>query len=844
LPDASRNTPLYRVVGDTSHDAGIEQASSTPLIGRRRQIEFLERALQDAQQGAIVTRLVLGDPGVGKSRLLHEWRTQSWRATDSMLTAYGTPQEQHSPFAPLVRLWRAWFDLHSQLEPAVQRGRLEEKLERDGLAGHGFAETLSYVLGIASVGSALAQLPSERRRRQIIDMFVRLLVELGAARFVVFTVEDLHFVDCSTLEVLQRVAENAKPARLLMVFTSRPELLGTWPLARRISPVQVERLDAGEALRLIESLASETTLPAAITRRLVELGDGVPLVLEELTRGALADACRQSSADGDALSYPTSLADSVALRLGSLGAAREIIDAAAALGRESSIAVLRALVDVGAEEFRSRLHRLESAELAHVRDVDGEQRCIFSHALIQEAVSRAMGSQQRAALHRRLVRVLEGQFPQLVEATPERFAHLYAAAGEPQRAFLLFESAAQRAAANSAHSEASAHLQAALFLLQSTPLGPNVELERRLRQALGPCLMAIEGWSAGAVAENLEKSRALGGASEIRELWGLWAHGIVTHDADAVRSALAGIASLPPSPEQRFVAFSAEGVTAFYRGQFGTARPRLEQAVSMLRVAPSGPNPAHEEYIELATARTWGCEFAVAASLHLSWLEVLCDRRARAEEIHLQAEEVLKELSVTSELRELRHGLYMRVHLGLTLGDYEFFGYSQLAESSGPLHQLLQLAGSGLPFYRCIGQIGAARARVAAGDASALGDLIDAYRRMKSLSRAATGHVFLATIIGEACLEAGQVRRAEDFVLEAVQVTESEFARFYAPEAHRVCAAQRLSLGDLGGAQEALGRARSAIIALATSQDAPARLFEHRLARAERAFIDATLATG
>jgi tRNA A-37 threonylcarbamoyl transferase component Bud32 len=841
---ASRNAPLYQVVGDISHDAGIEQASSTPLIGRRTQIDLLERAFQDAQQGAIVTRIVVGDAGVGKSRLLHEWRQQSWRAADSMLTAYATSHEQHSPFAPLVRLWRAWFGLHNQLDAATQRTRMLATLERNGLRRDGLADTLSHVFGIALADNPLTRMPSERRRRQIIDMFVWLLVDLAEARFVVFTVEDLHFVDCSTLEVLQRAAENPRPARLLLVLTSRPEFLGSWPLAKRISPVHVERLGAGEALRLIESLAADTTLPAGVTRRLVELGDGVPLVLEELTRGVLADAQRWSAAEGTGLSYPTSLADSVARRLDTLGPAREIIDAAATLGRESSVALLHAVVDVGAEEFRSRLHRLDMADLAYVREVDGEKRCIFSHALIHDAVSRAMGNQQRLALHRKLVTVLEGRFPELVEATPERFAHLYSTAGESQRAFALFESAAQRAAENSAHSEASAHLQAALFLLQSSPLGPNAGLERRLRQALGPCLMAIEGWGAGSVAENLEKSRALGGQGEIRELWGLWAHGIVTHDAEGVRSAMASIGKLPPSPEQRFVAFSTEGVTAFYRGQFGSARAHLEQAVSMLRTGPPDPGSPRDESIDLAIARTWGCEFAVAASLHLSWLEVLCDRRAQGEVVHLEAEEVLKALSVTAELRELRHGLYMRVHLGLTLRDYDYFGYSLLSSSTGPLYQLLQLAGTGLPFYRCVGQIGEARARVAAGDASALADLIDAYRRMKALSRAATGHVFLATIIGEACLEAGQARRAEDFVLEAVEITGSEFARFYAPEAHRVHAAQRLSVGDFAGAHAALGRARSAITALAAAPDTPALLFERRLALAERTFRETTRATG
>ncbi len=362
--------------------------------------------------------------------------------------------------------------------------------------------------------------------------------------------------------------------------------------------------------------------------------DGVPLVLEELTRAVLSDHAPRSPSS-QRFYYPTSLADSVMRRISELEPAREVVSVAAALGRESPVSLIRAIVDVGEQEFRSRLRKLETAQLIHLRDLAGEERCIFAHALVHEAVRDAISAVDTRALHRKIVLVLERDFGELVDRAPERFAHIYAAAGASERALDLFQRAAQRAVEHSALSEAAANLQAALSLLQSEQEQSHPDIERQLRQALGPCLMATEGWSALAVADNLNRSRVLGEAGgECRELWGLWAHGIVTHDADAVRAALQGIARLPASPDQRFMAFSTEGVTCFYRGKFAAARSYLEQAVAMLPSFDGAARLISSDCVNLSNARAWGCEFVVAAAMHLSWLEALCDRRVQAELVH------------------------------------------------------------------------------------------------------------------------------------------------------------------------------------------------------------------
>jgi len=833
-------TPAYRLTEALSQDAGIEQVSSTPLRGRTGQLELLERAFHDAQQGAVVTRLIVGDAGVGKSRLLHEWRLRTWEDADLMLATYATPQAQFSPFAPLITLFRGWLGLHTTSEDAADRRRLTLALEQAGLNAEELATPLEYALGIAAADNTLQGLAADRRRARVIDAFVALTLDIARTQLVVLSFEDLHFVDRSTLEVLRRLAESAQRARLLLVLTARPEFLPSWTFASRVSQLRLDRLESTEALLLIESLSADTPLPAKVTRKLIELGDGVPLVLEELTRAVLSDNAPRSP-DDQRFYYPTSLADSVMRRINELEPAREVVSVAAALGRESPVALIRAIVGVGEQEFRSRLRKLETAQLIHLRDLAGEERCIFAHALVHEAVRDAIPAADSRKLHRNIVQVLERDFAHLVARAPERFAHIYAAAGASEQALGLFQRAAERAVEHSAYSEAAANLQAALSLLQSEKSDARPDIERQLRQALGPCLMATEGWSAPAVADNLHRSRVLGEAgAEYRELWGLWAHGIVTHDADAVRSALQGIARLPASADQRFIALSTEGVTCFYRGKFAAARRYLEQAVAMLPHFDGALRLVSSESVNLANAKAWGCEFVVAAAMHLSWLEALCGRRPQAELVHARAEALLTSLSVDHELSELRHAFYMRIHLGLTLGDHDLYGFSELARSTGSLYRLLEIAGSRFPYYRCVALIGEARGRAGRGDRAAVGDLVDVYRRMKSLSSRPNGHVFFTSTIAEACLEAGQVERASLLIAEALAVATLPFGAFYAPEAHRVAAECRLREGDMAGAREALRRAKSACLALEASVESPALLFERKIARTEAALIDQT----
>jgi hypothetical protein len=284
------------------------------------------------------------------------------------------------------------------------------------------------------------------------------------------------------------------------------------------------------------------------------------------------------------------------------------------------------------------------------------------------------------------------------------------------------------------------------------------------------------------------------------------------------------------------------GVTAFYRGQFSLARKALEQAVAMLPGPAAGTGEG--DSVDLTAAREWGCQFIVAASLHLCWLEAICERRERVEALLEQAERILIDLSLDAEQRELRHGLYMRVQLGLTLGDYDLYGHSRFTRGEGPLFRLFELSGAGFQYYRCVAQIGEARARASSGGGAAIDELVDAYTRMRALSQRPTGHVFLSTIVAEACLDAGDAARATTFIEDALEIANSEFARFFAPDAYRVAARHRMLLGDVGGARDALRRAQSACIALDAPIETPPRMFEARMLLAEKSLRASVLNLG
>src|SRR5262249_12796796 len=264
----------------------------------------------------------------------------------------------------------------------------------------------------------------------------------------VMLIEDLHWVDPSSLELLGRLMAQTATARVLLIGTTRPEFTPSWPAWSNLTTLHLARLTKRQAREMLEALAGGS-LSAELVDTLVARADGVPLYVEELTKGvAEPDVARGVDA------IPATLADALMARLDRLSAAKEVAQRAAVLGREFAYGLLAAVAEMDEAGLRQGLARLVEGEGLFVRGEPPSATYTFKHALVQEAAYGSLLKRTRQQLHGRVMEVLAERFPERVESEPEVVARHAEAAGRSDDAITYYDRAGERAQARSAHEEA------------------------------------------------------------------------------------------------------------------------------------------------------------------------------------------------------------------------------------------------------------------------------------------------------------------------------------------------------------------------------------------------------
>ena len=283
-------------------------------------------------------------------------------------------------------------------------------------------------------------------------------------------VEDLHWVDASTRELLGTLLERIADMPIMVVLTFRPEFIPAWALHGQISTLPLARLTSEQSAMLALGVVGGKVLPAHIVEQVVQRTDGVPLFVEELTK-SIVEA--QAVADGDAsrcmssallqpIEVPATLRDSLTARLDRLGEAKMVAQLASVLGREFDYAVLHAICDLPPAELEQRLAALNRAEIIHQRGIPPRSHYVFKHALIQESAYDTLLKSTRAQYHRRAANAYVQEFDEIAQARPELVAHHFSRALMPAQAIDYWQRAGEIAVARSGYSEAIGHLGAAL----------------------------------------------------------------------------------------------------------------------------------------------------------------------------------------------------------------------------------------------------------------------------------------------------------------------------------------------------------------------------------------------
>jgi tetratricopeptide (TPR) repeat protein/energy-coupling factor transporter ATP-binding protein EcfA2 len=487
---------LRERVAVTRFERVLATGNITPLVGRERELQKLLALWEEAREGRGSFVLVSGEAGIGKSRLIQELLGQLSPESAYLIQGQCWPQLESSAFAPIIDLLWRLLPLEARALPRRElRGQLESWMAARSLLREPGLDA-RYIEGLVSLLSPSSEedapsmalsLERQRERKQWLLAALRaLLSRMAEHRPVLVVVEDLHWADPSTLELLGSLLDSIGRERLWVVLSARPGFVPPWPPRPGFHRLELGRLSAESTTLLVRAVARGRELPEERVAQLVARTEGVPLFVEELTRLVLERA---------PVSIPLTLHELLASRLDALPPRqRALLWFGAGVGRHFTAALLAALTRRSEAELGGDLESLVSAGILQ-RDDSAGPGYRFHHALLQEVAWQSLPRGRRREFHRHIAQVLEARFPDVVDTRPEVLAHHYTEAGELERALGYHNRAVAQALQRWAHLEAVEHLRQALALLRALPdVARRSGEEMHLLNMLGIALMNTQGY--------------------------------------------------------------------------------------------------------------------------------------------------------------------------------------------------------------------------------------------------------------------------------------------------------------------------------------------------------------
>ncbi len=587
-------TPVqaYRVLGESQEQARREvaAAAASPLVGRHEELGLLLSRWEQAKGGGQVV-LLSGEPGIGKSRLVEALGEQIARDPHARWECRCSPYHQQSALRPWIEMAERALEFTREDDPAQRLHKIEARLAAYGLADPEAIDLWAMLLSVlrAEDHPPLALSP-QRLRQKTFDAIARLLLAFAARSPVLLVVEDLHWADPSTLELLGVLIDQVATARVLLLLTARPEFRPPWASRSHTTGAALARLALPQAREIIERLSGERSLPVPVLDQIAKRSDGVPLFVEELTKAVLEASLPSDGERAAPLAIPATLQDSLMARLDRLGSARAVAQLGATIGRQFSFELLQAVSPHGEETLERELSRLVDAELLYQRGLAPRATYVFKHALIQEAAYESLLRSTRSQHHQRIAAVLAERFPETIETQPELLAQHLSAAGQLALAVEYWRRAGLLAKQRSANREAIHHFERALEALGGLAESPERDqTEIELLTALGPVMSATGGWGAAEVGRLYERARDLcgraGDAPQLfTALWGLWFYDISSgqfQTALKLGEQLMSLAERQPDPGLLMQAHHMLGPTLLTVGALPSARLHFEAAIAL-----------------------------------------------------------------------------------------------------------------------------------------------------------------------------------------------------------------------------------------------------------------------
>ena len=546
LKGASEPTTLFRIVR-ASGGRRTGARSLTPLVGREEELALLRRQWDRARDGAGQLTFIVGEAGIGKSRLLEEFRATLGQTPHTWSEFPSSQLLQNTPLHSFAEWGRQRFGAD---EPADRRlADLENTLRLIGLDPAEYTPLIAPLVDIPLTKERAAKFaPEELRQRQLAALVAWLLA--GArAQPIVLAFEDLHWADPTSVDLLQTFAEEGAQARLFILATARPEFRPSWGPRSHHSIIALKPLDRAGVARMVGELAPRHALSREMVEGVSERTGGVPLFVEEVTRLLL-----ERGEAGSLQAIPPTLQHSLAARLDRLGEAREVAQIGAVLGRDFTYALLRDVGRIDDPALQSALDRLADADLLISEGAGSQANYRFKHALIQDAAYESLLKTSRQALHRRAAEILVGQ-PEPAAAEAEVIAYHFTQAGLDELAIEWWGKAGDQALRRSAFQEAIAHLGRAIAMADK----------------------AAEPAAAATISKAEARQRVKLHTDYAQAV--LWSKGYAADETKAAFERTSAIAARAELPAEQFSAIYGQFVWSWTRGEFRAARDIAERSL-------------------------------------------------------------------------------------------------------------------------------------------------------------------------------------------------------------------------------------------------------------------------
>jgi len=650
---------LYRIVrlsGARSRLAASAVHGLTPFIGRADEMGILWNRWERASAGEGQVVFIVGEAGIGKSRLVQQFRERLAGIPHTWNECSGASYFQHTPFYPIADMLQQGFAQRGNESDKAKTGQLEKDLE---LAGLKLVEAVPLIAPMLNVPVdekySLLTLSPEQKRRRLLATLAGWLLGAARAQPIVMAAEDLHWFDASTLEVLQLLIEQGAASRLLLLSTARPEFQAPWARRTHHTHLTLNRLMARDVRELVGQVVATKALSGEAINQVIERTGGVPLFVEELTRAVL----ERGDAKPAAHEIPATLHDSLMARLDRLGPAKEVAQIASVIGRVFSYELLLAVSVMSEDDLQSALAKLGDAELIYARGIPPEATYSFKHALIQDVAYEAQLKSRRRELHRRVAVAITEKFPALAETQLEVVARHWTDAGELDPAIDSWRRAGDAAFERHAFKEAEETYRRALDLIRALP--ESHERDSRELEVMSPfarVLQVTRGYASPEAAEAAVHARELAEKSDnlaqlALQLFGTWAAVVTAADlsaAGAMADQILELAERGDSPATLGLGHACQVTTRYFRGDLAGSEKHF--------VAGAGFFEAAVKQFPSALADGFGL------GSHVAWM------LGHADAARVRMRQAIVGATDLSSPFELAYAQYLAAALELFLGEF------------------------------------------------------------------------------------------------------------------------------------------------------------------------------